>query len=263
MPSDCFDSEHLAQVFTRTIDLLQPAGFQRLQRAFVAVLGLGGVGSHTAVALARAGVGRLLLVDADEMTLSSLNRHAVASLPDVGKPKAAVVEKFLRGLRPDMGLKASQTFVDASTVDELLEPRPDLVVDAIDSLSCKVIVLAHCLHRGITVISSMGASSRLDSSLIRVGDLAETSMCPLARQVRKRLRRLGIDRGITCVYSTEPPLPPLSPDEDEHLRRGRVRNRQPSLSTLPGIFGYTLANVAILQLAGPVSPPANELTRAQ
>jgi tRNA threonylcarbamoyladenosine dehydratase len=114
-----------------------------------------------------------------------------------------------------------------------------------------VVLLATCVERGLAVVSSMGASARVDPTLMRVGDLSETRVCPLARAVRKALSKQGVRTGITCIYSEEAPLPPLPPDEDDEvLRRGRVRNRLPSLSVMPGIFGYALAGEVIQRLAG-------------
>ena len=240
-------------MFARTIDLLGPDRFALLRQAFVVVAGLGGVGSHAAVALARAGVGRLRLVDADTVTASSLNRHAVAGQADVGRAKTEVLQDHLRRIRGnELEVTAARLFLDEETVDEVLDGSPDLVIDAIDSLGPKTTLLVRCSERQLPVIASMGASSRTDATAVRVGDLYDTDRCPLARHLRRRLRRCGVPRGITAVFSTEPPRPPLPPDDNEEgaVRRGRQRHRQPSLSTLPGIFGYALANLAILRLTG-------------
>ncbi len=226
-------------MFARTIDLLGEEGFDRLRRSFVVVVGLGGVGSHTVVGLARAGVGRLRIVDADRVTASSLNRHAMAVAGDVGRRKTVVVGEWLESLGSAIEVEVDDVFVDAETIDHVLRGGPDLIVDAIDSVGPKTSLLAACVASSLPVISSMGASSRTDPTRIRVGDISETTVCPLARRVRIRLRRLGVTNGITAVYSTERPRSPLPPDdEEETIRRGRIRHRQPSLSTLPGIFGY-------------------------
>jgi tRNA A37 threonylcarbamoyladenosine dehydratase len=235
---------------TRTIDLLGEEGFARLRAARVTVFGLGGVGGHVAVGLARAGVGALRLVDFDAVTASSLNRSAFALPSDVGQPKAEVLARALAALDPELQVEARVAFFHEESADELLGERPDAVVDAIDSFTPKVALLRHCVLRGLRVLSCMGASARTDPLALRIGDLAETRVCPLARVVRKRLGRFGIREGITCVYSVERPLAPLPPDEDdETLRRGRVRRRLPSLGTLPGIFGYAAANMVIGWLA--------------
>jgi len=202
-------------------------------------------------------VGRIRLVDFDQVTASGLNRHAVARLADVGLAKVQVVGDHLRAIAPELQLEQQQVFFHEDTADALLGDGLDMLVDAIDSFTPKVTLLAACVERGLPVISSMGASARTDPTLLRVGDLSETRVCPLARAVRRGLSKRGIKRGITCVYSEEAPLPPLPPDEgDEVMQRGRVRNRLPSLSVMPGVFGYAAAGAAILRLAGVDPQPA-------
>ena len=263
MPDDSSASKgpEVPPQFTRTVDMLGLEGFERLRRAFVVVVGLGGVGSHAAVALARSGVGRLRLVDFDDVTWSSLNRHAVATPDDVGQLKVEVVGRFVERIHPRLVVEPVDAFFDADSADALLAGEPDVVVDAIDGLTPKVALLRSCVEQGLSVVSSMGAAARSDPSKVRVGPIFESQGCPLARKVRQRLRRLGVTGGITAVYSVEPGRDPLPPDETEaRLDRGRVRNRLPSLSTIPGIFGYALASVVIRDLAESAgSAPRNDL----
>ena len=239
-------------MFGRTIDLLGEAAFARLNAAFVVVVGLGGVGSHAAVALARAGTGRLRLIDVDVVTESSLNRHACAVRADVGRQKTHVVRDYLRAIRPDMEIECFETFFHDHSAAELLSGSPDYVLDAIDSLNPKVALLEYCVRNGLKVVSSMGASGRTDPTLLEVADIRCTKKCPLARFVRRRLRNRGINEGIECVFSTQEaadPLPPQDDEDDNHYWRGRKRNRLPSLSTMPGIFGYSCAGVIIKRIA--------------
>jgi len=237
--------------FQRTSELFGAEQFVKIRNSRVAVIGLGGVGSHAAVALARSGVGELLLVDFDRVTASSLNRSPFAGPQDLGRYKVEVAHENLTRTCPDTRIVASKEFCHEETLDELLTPEPDCIVDAIDSLNPKVTLLAYCAQRNLPTFSSMGASSRRDSTKVRSGDIATTEICPLARQVRKLLRRRGVDHGITCVYSVEVPSSPLPPDwEDWNYDRGRVRNRLPSQMSLPGIFGYTLAALVLNHLAG-------------
>lgn len=214
------------------------------------VVGLGGVGSHAAAALARSGVGRLRLVDFDKLTCSGLNRHAMASPAQVGRGKGEVVAEHLRSLDPALVVEVAETFVHADTVGQVLAGEPDFVIDAIDSFGPKVELLRYCVENGLRVVSCMGASARTNPTLLRIGEIDETRVCPLARVVRRGLRKYGINRGITAVYSVEAPLDPLPPDEEEQLLdRGRIRNRLPSLGYMPGIFGYAAAGIVITAMA--------------
>ena len=232
--------------FARTADFLGDEGFRRLRRSRIAVVGLGGVGSHAAVALARSGAGRLLLVDFDLVTETSLNRNPILGPSDVGRHKVDAIAESLVGHCPDTAFEISREFFHRDTAETVLDPPPDLVVDAIDSLNPKVTLLEECILRGIEVVSSMGASGRRDPSQVRVGDVMDSSGCPLAKQIRKRLRKRSIEGGIRCVWSLEPDdMGPLEPERERVLDRGRVRNRLPSLISMPGIFGYACASEAI------------------
>jgi tRNA threonylcarbamoyladenosine dehydratase len=249
MPERCSAEADARAILTRCADLLGEPGLAKLRAARVAVVGLGGVGGHAALALARSGVGRLRLIDCDRVTWSSLNRSAWAVAADVGRSKASSLAERIAALGAGTGVEAVEAFFHEDTADELLAGPPDFVLDAIDGLAPKTALLRACVARGIPVGSSMGASARTDPTRVRIGDLAETEVCPLARAVRTRLRRCGIRGGIPVVYSVEPPLAPLPPDEgDETVRRGRVRRRLPSLGMLPGIFGYALAGLAVAHL---------------
>lgn len=237
-------------MFSRTIDLLGQDSHDRLRESLVVVVGLGGVGSHVVTAMARAGIRRFRIVDADVVTRSSLNRHATAVGADVGRPKTEVLEEWLLCLDPEIEVETVPVFAAAENFDSLLQSEPDMVIDAIDSVGSKTDLLAFCVRRCLPVISCMGASSRTDPTKIIVADIAESVSCPLARRVRKGLRKRRIEKGITVVFSTENPQQPLPPDESEETpARGGIRRRQPSLSTLPGIFGYTIANAAIMKLS--------------
>jgi len=244
--------------FARTAEFFGPEGFARVRKASVAVIGLGGVGSHAAVCLARNGIGRLLLVDFDQITESSLNRSPFAGPADVGHPKARVLAAHLAEVCPATAVDVRQEFLDASTVGSILTPGPDWVVDAIDSLNPKVSLAQYCVGCSIPMVSSMGASSRIDPSSIRVGDISETGVCPLARKVRQYLRRRGVLSGVTCVYSTETPaVRPGPPDDSEStVRRGRVRNRLPGAGAIPGMFGYACAAVVLEGIAGVADRPS-------
>lgn len=253
MPGISSGSEsQIPERFKRTADLFGAEAFARIRAAKIAVIGLGGVGSHAAIALARSGVAHLLLVDFDRVTASSLNRNPLLSADDIGLPKIEAMAVHLRRTCPDTEIETDGRFVDPETIPSLLDPPPDLVIDAIDSVRPKASLLIHCVRSGTAVLSSMGASARRGSPTIRVADIEETTHCPLARKIRYALHRGNIRGGVTCVYTADRAEAPLPPDpHDPTLSRGRIRNRQPSQICIPGVFGYTLASLALELIADP------------
>ena len=238
--------------FKRVAEYYGQQGFARIRSARILIAGLGGVGSHCATALARSGAGSLVLVDFDTITESSLNRNPVVGRELVGSSKAEALSHTLQALCPDTEYIPEELFVTEDTLQnsEFLQGS-QVVVDAIDSLNPKTHLLQYCVNRGITVFSSMGASGRSDPSRIKTGDISETTGCHLARMVRKYLKRRGISTGVSCVWSTEQAIKPLPPDENEPRldTRGRVRNTLPGIITMPGIFGYVLAQMVLDSIA--------------
>jgi tRNA A37 threonylcarbamoyladenosine dehydratase len=249
MHDPCSGSVDVAAILARTIDLLGPGAVARLRAAAATVVGLGGVGSHAASALVRSGIGSIRIVDFDRVTPSGLNRAALFTAADVGRPKTEALAAHLRSIGTGVRIDAVDGFLDGDSVASLVPDGGDVVVDAIDSVGPKTALLASCVARGLPVVSCMGASARTDVTALRVADLSETTVCPLAREVRVRLRRAGVGRGVAVVYSVEPPLAPLPPGNDpEETRRGRPRRRLPSLGMMPGVFGYALAGLAIARI---------------
>ncbi len=233
--------------FDRVRDFFGEGGLKRIRSARVLVAGLGGVGSHCASALARTGVGELVLCDFDRVTETSLNRSALFGPGDVGRGKAEAAAGLLAALCPGTRVGYRTVFIHSDTLPELLPRDCGLIAaDAIDSLNPKAELISWCLAQGIPVFSSMGAAGRRNPSMVRVGNLWESRGCPLARQLRRCLAKRNAMGEVECVYSEERPLKPLPPDRDDALTvRGRVRNRLPSLMTVPGVFGYALAQLVI------------------
>lgn len=234
--------------WARTEMLLGPDAWARLARARVAVFGLGGVGSFAVEALARAGIGTLQVVDHDVVNPTNLNRQLFGLHSTLGLPKVEAARARILDIHPACIVDTRLGFIQNETVAELLRPRPDLVIDAIDSLNAKTALLQACVEAGLAVISSMGAGGRMDGGAIQVGDLAETRLCPLATKLRQRLRRRGIAGGIRCVYSLEPrrpSLPPQPQDVDAHVGPGRRRTPVGTISYLPAMFGLRAAQEAI------------------
>lgn len=242
------------QRFSRTELLLGKQAFSRLAGSHVAVIGLGAVGGYAVEGLARSGLGRLSLVDFDVIQTSNINRQIFALESTIGQAKAETAARRVRDINPDCRVEALNLFVDDDSVETIFATGPDIIIDAIDSLNPKVQLLCAAHRRQIGILSSMGAALRTDPTRIRIGDLSETRGCPLARRIRKRLKKAGITSGITCVYSTEPvdfAYPSPAPDELAPVSaadRGRERNTLGSLPTLTAIFGLVLANEAIKKL---------------
>jgi len=238
--------------FSRSELLIGKAGVSALQKTSVAVFGLGGVGSYAAEALCRAGIGRLTLVDFDDICLTNINRQLHAMDGTVGRSKSEVMAERLRLINPSAEIIPRKEFYSAENSGTLLEGEFDYVLDAIDHFTSKIHLLKSCRGLDLPVISSMGAAMKLDPTLIRVADIAATSRCRMARSVRKLLRKEGIETGITVVYSTEEfravtggaPVKIELPDGDEWQRRMTLG----SISYIPAIFGMTMAGVVVNNL---------------
>ena len=265
-----YDPDLISEQLTRTSSFLGAERFAKLRDSFVIVVGVGGVGSHCISALARSGVSRLRIIDFDQVTLSSLNRHAVALLADVGTSKVECVRKRMQAVAPWVLWEVFNEIWKVSEGDRLLGawsegkgPKPDFVVDAIDNIDSKVALIEYCHNNRIQVISSMGAGSKSDPSRIFVGDISSSIEDPLSRVTRRRLRAFGIATGIPVIYSTEKPGPgkaSLLPLPDEEFEKGQVNELSvlpdfrarilPVLGTMPAIFGYTAANYVIMKITG-------------
>lgn len=259
--------ELILEQLARNRVFLTDDGLAKLRKAKIVVVGCGGVGSHCASALARSGVSYLRLIDFDQVSLSSLNRHAVATLADVGTPKVHCLRKRLQAITPWVQFDCRNELFSEKDAERLLEDA-EFVVDAIDNIDSKVGLLAYCYKNNIPVISSMGAGCKSDPTRIFVGDISTSTEDPLSRSTRRRLRIAGIASGIPVVYSTEKPgegKAQLLPLPEEEFAKGKVGELAPMadfrvrilpvLGTMPAVFGYTVANFVILKVAGyPMQP---------
>ena len=232
--------------FERTRILLTHAEMARLTQAHVLVAGLGGVGSYCAEALARAGVGKLTIIDHDVVAASNINRQLPALLSTVGQSKAELMAARIHDINPACELQVIREFVTPENVIDLVPADVDYVVDCIDSLNCKVALVATSFERGLRVASSMGAGNKLDPARIRLADISQTCQCPLASVMRKRLRKRGIVTGVLTVFTDEPGRAPLAPQPVEG--RGRARAVNGTISYMPPLFGLMLAGAVVQQL---------------
>ncbi|MBN1269318.1 MAG: tRNA threonylcarbamoyladenosine dehydratase [Kiritimatiellae bacterium] len=238
-----------ADRFSRIELLLGPEAVKKLHSAHVVVCGLGAVGSFATESLARSGIGRLRLVDFDVIHPSNINRQLFALESTLGRYKVDVARSRVLDINPDCRAEPMSLFIDEKTAGSVVADA-DVVIDAIDSVNPKVTLIHAAVAAGVPIVSAMGAATRLDPLAIRVGDISQTEICPLARFIRKKLRKKGVQKGVRCVYSIEPPrnelLPPdEAPDEERVIERGRPRQPLGSMCSLPGMFGLIAAREAI------------------
>lgn len=208
------------------------------------------MGSYVTEALVRAGIEHLRIVDFDRVDITNLNRQLFALESTIGTPKIEVAQRRIHDINPRCKVESFPVFCNRDNVDELIGDSTDLVIDAIDSLGSKIELLQSAYEKKVPVISSMGAARKSDPTKIRIGDLLTTRVCPLARQIRKALKKRGIKKGITCIYSEEAALKTQVDHESELFEedafsRGKTRMVMGSLPTITGMFGLFMANEAI------------------
>lgn len=230
----------------RTELLLGGEGLDRLRHLHVLVVGLGGVGSYAAEFLARAGVGRMTIVDGDTVDLTNTNRQLPALHSTVGQPKASIMADRIRDINPDIQLDVREEFLTPDTVKLLITNDFDYVFDCIDSVQPKQYIIVACKQKGIRVVSSMGAGGRIDPSKVQIADLSQTFNCPFAQQVRKGLKRKGVRRGVTVVFSSE-----LVDRDTCMLTEGSrfKRSFYGTISYIPALFGLYMASVVVQEVA--------------
>ena len=242
----------------RTQALLGVEAMDKLQAATVMIVGLGAVGGYALEALARSGIGHLILVDFDVIEETNINRQILALSSTLGQPKIEAAKKRVLEINPNCKVETISLFVNSDTIAELLAHPADMVIDAIDALNPKCCLMEELYKRKIPFISSMGAALKTNPAAIKTGKLSQTKNCNLSKFIRKRLKKRGIDISkIECVYSDEQIQ--LSENaiflDEESLntevsagRQGRVRNTLGSLPTITAIFGLTIANQVILKI---------------
>ena len=229
----------------RTLLLMGEEKMALLKNAFVAVIGLGGVGAYAAEMVARAGVGKMLLLDSDNVSVSNKNRQLLALDSTVSKPKALLMKERLLDINPALDLTVVNQYLSEENVAELLPEGIDFLIDAIDTLSPKISLISHCVSHKIPLVSSMGAGAKYDATKIKIADLSKSYNCPLAYILRKKLRKIGISKGFKVVFSEE------LPDEKAIVPVENLQNKKSQVGTisyLPAVFGCVCAQVAILEI---------------
>lgn len=234
----------MKQEFSRTALLLGEEGLHKLQHARVAIFGIGGVGGYVAEALARSGIGALDLIDRDIVSLSNINRQIIALHSTVGKYKAEVMKDRIHDISPDTQVSAKVCFFLPENAQQFDFSQYDYVVDAVDTVSAKIQIIVQAKEAGVPVISSMGAGNKLDPSRFEVADIYKTSVCPLAKVMRRELKKRNI-KDVKVVYSKEEPIRPIENVRDEES--GKVIPG--SLAFVPSAAGLILASQVVRDLA--------------
>ncbi|HFZ6226232.1 TPA: ThiF family adenylyltransferase [Clostridioides difficile] len=228
---------------TRTSFLVGDDGIKKLNNSNIIVFGVGGVGSFTVEALARAGVGNITIVDFDDVDITNINRQIPALHSTVGRYKVDVMEERILDINPNINIKKIRSLYNKDTSDEILTERYDYVVDAIDMVSSKIHLIETCEKKGLKIISSMGMGNKLDPTKIVVTDIHKTSTCPLAKVMRKELRDRDIKK-LKVVYSTEQPI-----ELKKKVMNGR-KVTPGSVSFVPSVGGLIIASVIVNELLG-------------
>ncbi len=238
----------MESIHSRTELLIGEEGVKRLKNSRVLLFGVGGVGGYCAEALVRAGVGELGLVDPAQVTVSNLNRQLYALRSTVGRDKVDVAKERIADIDPSCTVTTHKTFVLPETVGAFDFSHYDYVVDAIDTVAGKLAIAERAAAENIPLISAMGAGNKFDPALFEVADIAKTSVCPLARTMRRELKKRGIEH-LKVVYSKEPPVRPLPPEEEnDKEKEGKGKPVPASISFVPPVVGFLLAGEVIKDL---------------
>ena len=226
--------------------LVGEAALERLAASRVAVAGLGGVGAMAAEMLVRAGVGHIVLIDVDTVSVSNINRQLPALHSTVGRSKCELMRERLLDINPRLDVRVVPEYINEESIPGLLGPLElDGLVDAIDTLSPKIALIQYCLGRGIFLVSSMGSGSKLDATKVRVDDISRSFQCPLAHMLRKRLHKLGITEGFLAVFSTERPDRSSVVLEESRNKKSQTG----TVSWLPAVFGCVCAQALVRHIA--------------
>jgi len=239
--------------FSRNELAIGPEGLDVMKRSSVAVLGVGGVGSFAVEALARSGIGRIIMIDKDVVDITNINRQLHALLSTIGQPKVDLMKERIAQINPECDVVAMRMFYTEETYEQLFAYPLDYVIDASDTITYKIHLIKQCLERGIPIISSMGAANKMDPTGFKVADISQTSMDPIARVIRQKLRKAGIVKGVKVVFSTEKPLKQredvlkrIVPEDAPDLPKAK---RPPASNAfVPSVAGLIMAGTVVNDL---------------
>jgi tRNA A37 threonylcarbamoyladenosine dehydratase len=235
--------------FSRCELAFGPEGLEKLKNSAVAVLGIGGVGSFTVEALARTGVGKLVLVDKDVVDITNINRQIHANLNTVGQPKTELMKERIATINPECEVVTLKMFYSEETAEQLFRHKLDYIVDAMDIMSAKLHLIQEAKRRNIPIVSSMGAANKMDPTRFEVADISQTSYDPIAKVIRRELRKKGIHKGVKVVYSKEIPVTIREDVQrqiaDPHSPISKARRPPASNAFVPSVAGLILASVVV------------------
>lgn len=233
--------------FSRTELLLGAEGIATLRNAKVMVFGVGGVGSHCIEALARCGVGKLVLIDNDTVSMTNINRQSIAYHSTIGRHKTEVMKQRIADICPETRVVTYERFIGRDNLDDILAEKPDYIIDAIDTVTAKLALVEKAAENGIPLISSMGTGNKLHAELFEITDISKTSVCPLCKVMRKELKARGIKK-LKVLYSKEQPVDVSGKSTEEDP--GKRRCIPGSISFVPPVAGLLLAGYVVRELAG-------------
>lgn len=239
--------------FSRTELAIGPEGLEIMKNSTVAVLGIGGVGAMAVEALARTGIGRIILIDKDAVDITNINRQLHALTTTIGQNKTDLMVDRVKLINPECEAIALNMFYTEETYEELFKYKLDYVIDASDTIIYKIHLIKECLARKIPLISSMGAANKMDPTRFQVADISKTTMDPIARVIRTKLRKEGIKKGVKVVFSTEKPVKPREDVTEQIVPANapdRRKAKQPPASTsfVPPVVGLIMVSVTVRDL---------------
>ena len=231
-------------MFSRTELLLGKTNIAKLKNSTVIVFGIGGVGSYVVEALTRVGVGKIVIVDKDDISISNINRQLPATQQTIGLSKVKIMKERMLSINPEITVVAKQEFYLPGRADEFLNDDLDYIVDAVDNVTAKLDLICCAKEKNIPIISSMGTGNKLDPTRLEIADIKKTSVCPLAKVMRKELRKRNVD-SVKVVYSKEEPVVPMTVDEEGKTIRSSVPG---SISFVPSVAGLIIASEVVKDL---------------
>lgn len=238
----------MSKKFDRTQRLLGSEAMDKLKSARVAVFGIGGVGGHAADALVRSGIGAVDIIDSDDVAESNINRQLIATTKTVGRKKVEVMKEHLLEINPEVKVTCHACFFLPETKDEFDFSQYDYVIDAVDTVTAKLALVEACKEAGVSIISSMGAGNKLDPTAFEVADIYKTSVCPLAKVMRRELKKRNI-KHLKVVYSKEEPLEPIEESGFESDEARKRRATPGSIAFVPSVAGLILAGEVVKDIA--------------